>query len=351
MTTKMTGTMSANAFYEGMTFNNPGTRTITIPEDYPYYNEAMGVLSVLRRPVVQVKATGYINADGQSRRVYQYRVPNPIQYVINAASGLEVQDFQVALLQEGRNYPAVLPSGATAWVYEGMSGASTHVLRTEYQDANCLSNSILELDINGNNIQNPASSEFRPTYNTNPNTIYPTYLKLMLNLRRQKATATSQNVLLVLKYPVTIQWVNDFEDLPLRPCGVLPQTDAATVQSFCSSSTYAAAMNLRPGTTKPLTGPNTQLSTAPVITDVQVYPNPASGVATIRFSGVGTGRASAYLTDMVGRRVIAIMQDEAIVMGEQQKAFSISGLAPGLYQCVIETSGGARISTRLSVVR
>ncbi|MFC6225734.1 T9SS type A sorting domain-containing protein [Hymenobacter artigasi] len=349
MTTQMTGTMSATALYEAITFNNPGTRTITTPEEYPYYNEAMGVLSVLRKPVVEVKQSGYVDTDGRNRRLYQYRVPAPIQYLINPASGLEVQDFQVALLQEGRKYPVVFPAGSTAWHYEGMSSATTHVLRTDYLDANCLSNNILELDISGNNIQDPASSEFVPTRNTNPGSLYPIYLKFMLNLRRRNTTATTQNVLLVLKFPVMVQEVTSFDELLPRSCGVLPQVDIATVQSFCGSATYTNAMNLRSGPGKLSAAPNTPASAVPVIADVQVYPNPASEVATIRFSGVSAGRVSAYLTDMVGRRVVTIMRDEEVMNGEQLKAFSTSALAPGLYQCVIETSGGARITSRLSV--
>lgn len=349
MTTKMTGTLSATALYEAITFNNPGTRIITIPEEYPYYNEALGVLSVLRTPVVEVKSTGYQDADGRNRRLYQYRVPNPIQYVINPASGLEVQDFQVALLQGGRNYPAILPGAATAWYYEGMSG-TTHVMRTDYRDANCLSNDILELDVSGDNLQDPATSEFRPTITNSPNVLYPTYLKFMLNLRRLNATTTSQNVLLVLKFPVIMQEVTVFDELISRPCGILPQVDVANIQSFCTSATYTSAVSLRSSSAAQGAGASAVAAIAAVAA-IQVYPNPANDAATINFSMATTGQVSAYLTDVVGRRALTIMRNEFVAVGEQRKTFSTTALVPGLYQCVIEAPGGYRFISQISVER
>ncbi|RIY04613.1 hypothetical protein D0T11_21570, partial [Hymenobacter rubripertinctus] len=222
MTTQTTGTISATSLYQNITFNNPGTKIITTPEEYPYYNEALGVLSVLRKPVVEVKTSTYTDGDGRRRRLHQYRVPDAIQYLINPASGLDVQDFQVALLQEGSNYPAVLPAGSVAWYYEGMSSATSHVMRTDYIDAGCLSNSVLELEVSGNNIQDPATKEFVPTIGSNPGAQYPVFLKFMLNLRRRNASATTQNVLLVLKFPVALRQVTSFSELPVQPCGVLP---------------------------------------------------------------------------------------------------------------------------------
>ncbi|WP_147374810.1 hypothetical protein, partial [Hymenobacter rubripertinctus] len=169
-----------------------------------------------------MKTSNYTDEDGRLRRLHQYRVPDPIQYLINPASGLEVQDFQVALLQEGNNYPAVFPTGSAIWYYEGMSSATSHVMRTDYIDAGCLSNSILELEVSGSNIQDPAIKEFVPSIGSNQNIQYPVFLKFMLNLRRRNASATTQNVLLVLKFPVALRQVTSFSELPVQPCGVLP---------------------------------------------------------------------------------------------------------------------------------
>lgn len=89
---------------------------------------------------------------------------------------------------------------------------------------------------------------------------------------------------------------------------------------------------------------------AAVIGDVQVYPNPATNAVTIRFAGTTAGRASAYVTDMFGNRVLTLMHNEPVAEGLQQKTFETSALPPGLYQCVMTTPDGKRVSTRLSII-
>lgn len=343
MTTELSGTMRATALYETITFNNPGTRQITTPEEYPYYNEALGVLSVLRKPVMEVRDVIYPDPyDGQNRQLRQYRVPAPIQYLINPASGLEVQDFQVAILQEGKKYPAVFPNGS-GWFYEGLTSTGNHTFRTDYLDAGELGNHIFDMDVSNARFLPATSSEFVFAAAS-----YPIYLKFILNLRPRNATATTQNVLLVLKYPVTIQRVIGFDPLPTQPGGILPQADAATVQAFCNGSVYSAAMNLRPAA---FTASGTTTPAAPAVADVQLYPNPATDMATLRFTGVAAGRVSAYLTDMVGHRVLTILDAAPIMAGEQHQSFATTRLAAGLYQCVLETTDGRKTTTRLSVVR
>lgn len=334
MTTQMTGTMEASSLYQEITFNNPGTRTITTPEEYPYYNEAMGVLSVLRKPVVERTSSFYIDYDGQRRTVWQYRVPEPIQYVINPASGLEVQEFQVALLQGG-NYPDVIPAG---WHYEGMTANDSHMLRSDYRDASQLSR-VLSLDVTSNRGQALDENSFRPMGNQ-------LFLKFMLNLRVRGGSATTQNVLVVLRYPVTIREVAKFTPPATAPApGVLPQASAATVQAFCNGSAYASAMNLRPAALAAAP------PAAPILAGSHVYPNPATDQATLSFSRLAAGHVTAYLTDVMGRKVLTILQHEPVVAGEQQKTFATSTLAPGLYYCVVETSEGRRRTTPLSIVR
>ena len=110
----------------------------------------------------------------------------------------------------------------------------------------------------------------------------------------------------------------------------------ATVQTFCSSSTYSVAMNLRPAKAPtsaaiPISSP----ATSP-IGNVQLYPNPTTDMATVRFSGLRAGTVSAYVTDMLGRRVLTIAQDEAVEAGEHHRAFSTAALVPGLYYCILE---------------
>lgn len=337
MNTVTTGTITATTLYSNPTFNNPGTRAITTALDYPYYNEAMGVFSLIKRPVVEVQTTSTRASDGSVNRVINYHPAEDLQYVINPASGLEVQDFQVALMQEGYRYPAALSSD---WDYEGLvpaSGANVHAVRTGYVNSGCLTNQVFTLDIADIN------HGFNPTAR-------PIYLKFILNLRPRVASPTTQNVLVVLKYPVTVRNVTAIVVDATHPClDVQPQQSAAEVQAVCAGSVYQAAVTLaRPNTPSPTA---TLTSAAAAIAEVSVFPNPATDRATVSFAGTVAGRASAYVTDMFGNRVLTILQNETVATGEQRKSFDTSSLRPGLYQCVMETPDGKRTSKRFSVAR
>ena len=337
MNTTTTGTVTATNLYSTITFNNPGTRAITTREEYPYYNEAMGVLSVLRQPVLELKTSTYYDADGQRRTLRQYRVPEPIQYLINPASGLEVQDFQVAVLQEGLNYPTKLPDGA-GWEYEGMTSTGAHVLRSYYEDAGLLGYA-LDMDMTGDKVQSRTDGSFQ----LNETKIY---LKFLLNLRVRGGSATTQNVLLVLKYPVTVRTVTSFTTLATPPVsGVLPQATATTVQAFCNGSVYTSAVALL--TSPPKTAART---TEPLLADVLVYPNPAASTATLQFTSSQAGAVTVYLTDMMGHRVATLLDQEAVAAGSYEKALNVAQVAPGFYQCVIETSDSKRTTKTLSIM-
>ena len=331
MNTITTGTITANALYSNPTFDTPGNRTITTALEYPYYNEVMGVFSLIRKPVVEVRASSSRNGTDVNR-LFEYHIAEPLQYVINPASGLEVQDFQVALIQEGNKYPTDLDAN---WEYEGMvpgaNGTATYAVRSAYTDSGCLTNQTFALQaIN-------TTREFNPTGGA-------IYLKFILNLRPRVTTPTTQNVLVVLKYPVTVRSVTKIVVDNTQPClAVQPQMTATDVQAICNGSVYQAAMTLRTAAT----AGHTSTTSA----QVQIYPNPATDAATIRFSITSPSLLSAYLTDMFGNRVLTIAQNEAIGTGLQQRTFSTISLKSGLYQCVLETPDGKRVvSTRLSVV-
>ena len=336
MNTITTGTITAIAPYGNPTFNNPGT-TITTALDYPYYNEAMGVFSLIKKPVVEYHVTP--TNDGTTfGRITDYHVVENLQYVINPASGLEVQEFQVALEQSGNRIPDPMPAG---WEYEGFVPQGTvkkYFLRTEYVNSGCLTNQQFTLEV--------ADIKSQFAYTPSSETVY---LKFMLNLKPKVATANTQNVLVVLKYPVTMRSVSEIVVDYSAPClTVQPQMAAADVQAVCTGSTYQAAVALRPSVPTTTAGATTNTA---AIADVQVYPNPTAGAATIRITGTAAGRVSAYVTDMFGQRVLDIVQNESLAAGEQQRAFATTSLPPGLYQCVVETPDGKRMSTRLSIVR
>ena len=293
----------------------------------------MGVFSLIKKPVVEYQT--FTTTDGTSfGRTSSYHVAENLQYVINPASGLEVQEFTVALMQGGTTLIDPAPAG---WEYEGFvtqtGGTKKFFLRSDYVDSGCLTKLVFNLETNNKTAYAPSSQ--------------PLYLKFMLNLRPRVSSPNIQNVLLVLKYPVTMRSVNQIVIDDTAPClAVQPQMSSADVQTVCTGNIYQAAVALR------ASGPvksGAVAGNSAAIGEVQVYPNPAANAATIRFAGTTAGRASAYVTDMFGNKVLTIMQNEQVSKGLQEKAFDTSALPPGLYQCIITTPDGKRVSTRLSV--
>ena len=148
MSTKTTGTIQDTNLYSTPYFFNPGNRLAsTRPSDVPSYNEALGVLSVLHRPVVDFTSqnTSSGTRGNIARQIVQkFRLTQDIAYVINPAAGMTVQDFQVALVAEGDETTTAGSGDFTT--YEGntvhvdpTTGGSTlrQLYRNQYVDAAC----------------------------------------------------------------------------------------------------------------------------------------------------------------------------------------------------------------------
>jgi hypothetical protein len=85
------------------------------------------------------------------------------------------------------------------------------------------------------------------------------------------------------------------------------------------------------------------------IENLNVYPNPASDVAHVRFSLKDASTVSFSVVDMLGRVVIS-NEAEQMNSGAQQINFSTESLASGVYNVVINTENG-KVSQRLSITK
>lgn len=339
MNTTTTGTITASNLYVTVPFNNPGSRLATgIPENKPYYDETLGVFSLLKRPVVERTASVSPVGDGSLVRKVSYRLPDDLQYVINPASGLEVQDFKVAFVTE--TVTTVSPEGSFGNNFEGTvppttsTGNSTYLYRTDYSDAACIRNKTTYLNERlktGN-----ASAEYRSL---------ATYIKIMLNLRPIGASPTQQNVLFVARYPVTLTTVTSFTPVPVSQCGVLAQATASTIQTLCNSTTYSNAMALRPAHATVKSGKEATTSKANIV----AYPNPATSSVRFSFATATAGHVHISLYDALGREVKQIL-DTDNAGGEFETTTSVADLQPGIYYCTLQTSDG-RVVQKLVVTK
>lgn len=83
--------------------------------------------------------------------------------------------------------------------------------------------------------------------------------------------------------------------------------------------------------------------------DLRLAPNPAADASEITYRLPEAGHVEVGVYDAVGRRV-AVVVSGAAPAGEHTATLDVGALAPGLYTCVLQTSGGVR-SERLAVVR
>nr|WP_262905496.1 hypothetical protein [Hymenobacter siberiensis] len=238
--TRLRGYSTPNVSLGTIRLATPGAAAGADSSRYPYYNEALGVLSLLRRPVVERSIEPVRDAAGQPRLRYRFRLPADLEYALNPAAGLEVTDFWAALVVGGNTYPGT-PAPGNFGTYEAPvpltddpAGPMQHLVRTDYVSAACLAGRVFTLDGPAN-----CAAGFLPDSAVS--------VKIWVQLRRPGVPA-AQPVLLVARYPATLVEVPDLGPAPVAaPCtGLLAPQPNHAVASLCLSSTYAEAMRLSP---------------------------------------------------------------------------------------------------------
>ncbi|WP_151086201.1 T9SS type A sorting domain-containing protein [Hymenobacter baengnokdamensis] len=341
MSTKTTGTIQDTNLYVTPYFFNPGNRsTVTRPSDIPNYNEALGVISVLHRPVVDVTSQNVISGTrGNTLRqiVQKFRLTQNISYVINPAAGMTVQDFQVTLVAEGDETTTV-GSGDFS-TYEGntvhvdpTTGSSTlrQLYRNQYVDAACVKNSVFTYSSTYQS-DNPATPLTSAVTNM--------YVKLMVNLKPNPVagmpTTNRQNVLLVARYPVTLNTVTAFSSIPTAACGVLAQASDNDVQATCSSSKYVMAVTLLKKN-DPVVVSAVGLPEKAFL----MYPNPATSNMRFAITTTTPGYVRVFLSNAMGREVKQVVEDNRAMAGSFETSVSVADLPPGIYYCTMQTAAG-----------
>ena len=329
MSTSTTGTIKDTSMHATPYFFNPGNRLAnTRPSDVPNYNETLGILSIITRPVVDfnmvITQSGATRSQLTTTTKQTFRLTQDIPYVLNPASGMRVQDFQVALVAQSRSQNDGAPNGDFS-TFEGRNiqpdGTFRNMYRTNYYDAACIKNSkFLWMTYSPNGPATPAVQLF---------------IKIMVNLRPLNASPTQQNVLFVARYPLTVSGVSAFATLPTAACGVLAQASTSAVQAVCSGSKYTAAVALR--------GHNQAFVSAPGVTNssrsLLAYPNPATSSVRFSFTTTQPGPVRLVLSDALGREVRRVVEMSNATAGTFDTTASVADLRPGIYYCTLQTPG------------
>lgn len=163
------------------------------------------------------------------------------------------------------------------------------------------------------------------------------YVKLMVNLKPNPVagmpTTNRQNVLLVARYPVTLNAVTAFSSISTAACGVLPQASDAAVQATCSSSKYMTAVTLRkkdePSAATASSAPGQALA---------IYPNPAQTSVRLACTITEPGPVRVFMSDALGREGREVLQETRPAAGLFEVIVPLAGLAPGIYYCTLQTT-------------
>lgn len=229
---KVGGNIYTSNQYHNIIFSNPGTLDAqNDPDIYPFYNEILGVFNFINSP----KGTYADYAPERGGSYYKFKLTEPMKWVLNPAADLQLQDAQVAYVADfnipGGNTTNTNPPASVGQGFdflEGKNAENNHwTYRTDYVDINCLStNSLFNFGYTASQIKFPYNNKV--------------YLKFLFNFKRISNPA-AQNVLLILKYPIT--WgPGSLTGVPFNPAscigGAISQANSAEINNFCSSSLY-----------------------------------------------------------------------------------------------------------------
>ena len=319
----------------------PGALPSPDSSRYPYYNETLGVLSLLRRPVVQRSVEPIRDAAGHARLRYRFRVPADLEYALNPAAGLEVTDFRAALVVGGSAYPSTpLPGDFTTYeapvlLTDDPAGPVQHLMRTDYVGAGCLADRVFTLD-------GPASCDggFLPDSAVS--------VKIWVQLRRPGVPA-AQPVLLVARYPATLEASPDLGPAPVAsPCTrPLPPQSAGALATRCLSPAYREAMRLdRVALAGAATSAPPSLPAA-----LSIFPNPAAAPVAVWLTLPEARCVRLRLYDAIGRLVATPLPATPYPAGTTTFPLNtVPRLAAGSYFLVLDADGQRLATTQLAVV-
>lgn len=306
---KLTGEIKRKTIYTDITLATPGSITATtLNKNYPYYNEILGVFNLLETPKVSRELTYRSPAGNPDWEIdfygFKYKLASPVKYVINPASGLEVQDVQAALVLRGKSI-------TTSHTFDNI--ISTDMATTKHV------NLLTEAP--------QASLQTIGIYESTSQTIDKDniWLQLILNLRRKDGNGA--NVLLVVTYPTT------FMEGATTCNNCFQESTKSEVRKFCTDPTSIYRANRIFAKEKPV-----ETTMQPTIQRFKAFPNPVDNLLHINFDSETEQTVKAWLTDVTGRVVSAILEQKT-GKGNSNLDLPTQDLTEGLHLLVFEVNG------------
>lgn len=352
LTAKLSGTLQTTMQYHDIQFTNPGSKNAQLdPDAYPYYNETLGVFNLIKTPVAFYELAGEGRCDARRcygpYKKYKFRFDSDsLLYVLNPASQMTIQNMKAAIIVKGyidslryNEAPADMTGrGLNAYFpyFEGQDAMDgSHKFRTEYFDIKCLATKQFEYFywFLGNGWpRNTAAASGAWILKTDT-----LYLKLIINLKRNDATPNTQNVLLVLTYPMKTVNNSAKAQPPVSPIcdsSVIPPASPSLINSFCQSAIYFNADRQRKMIKDSI------INKLPVIeSKITLSANPNKGMFIAKIGAQSAILKSINITDMRGRKLYSSPEGNKNLINGYSKQINCP-LLPGIYILIAETSKG-----------
>lgn len=345
MTGKYDGTIVKTLPYNSITFRTPGSNPGFAPDsEYPYYNETMGLFNLLKTPKLLIQYYTVPAGGGMYFQHFAMKFSEDMQYIINPASGLEVQEIEAAIVDDELIHLNGGMVGSELF-FEGKN-ASTHTdhYRTAYRQSTCLPRSTFQLMRTAYGLQGINSSGWR--------------LKVMVNFRRKDTNANTQNVLFVATYPITVQVTQAsssqdpsflaFMNVPGCTSGIVAPVSKNAVNTFCNSSGYKKPargfamyeenlFNLEEDERKKEKNSKLLLKESSGI--IEIYPNPAISEVLIQYTVSKYGNVKISTTDILGNETKLLVDNPHHEAGSFEIRLDASKYKRGMHFFIIETDG------------
>jgi hypothetical protein len=354
LTAKLSGTISLVNQYHDIIFTNPGSKDAQLdPDVYPYYNEVLGVFNLVKTPVVFQGINQTICED--ARRAYGtikehfFRFDaDSFYYVLNPAADVSIQNMQGAIIVKARPNSSDTLNMTNQKInsyfnfFEGKDALDgSYKFRTEYFDMKCLDRQFFRhtephwkyfCEI-------PGDRNWFVNYDT-------VFLKLIINIKRNNSTPTTQNVGLFLTYPMKVVTDAVQANTPtFSSCDstILPPASASFVNSFCQSSVYFNIDRQSQAYRDSI------LMERKIEKDgIGLYPNPNNGMFTVKIKSEKRTLSFFYITDISGRKVYSSNEHNIDLNSGLTKRLTVK-LKSGIYVLTAITST-SQLKTKFIVV-
>ncbi len=244
---KAKGSITSTVFKNEITLAIPGSNQTGVePAKIPTYNNILGSINLLTTPSVTVKSKfNYTFVPGGHcnnylyNREYWINVNSPIKFAINPALNIDLSQSSIkaSFVVEG----STLAAGATNLQTEIEQGGKP-VYRSSYFPLGSISEGTGYLRYDGQGCINPLYFTFTP--------IGTIYLKVVAKLHPSGATSPTQDIYLIVKYPVapptvittTETFASGPEDLPEDL--TIPENGSVLVQAKALNTLTASSFTV-----------------------------------------------------------------------------------------------------------